>query len=178
MQIEWIDIDELKRWPRNPKRHALSSLEKSIERFGFVAPIVVDERTGRIVAGHGRLDALLRMRHEGRIPPKRVKVDGDRWLVPVLRGIEFENEKEAEAYLLADNRLVELGGWDEEALFEFLTDQDDDVLDFLHFDVDTKGLLTEGSLFEPPEEFKEYDESIANDVEMVICPKCGHRFPK
>ena len=26
--------------------------------------------------------------------------------------------------------------------------------------------------------FKEYDESAADDVELVTCPKCGHSFPK
>ncbi len=29
-----------------------------------------------------------------------------------------------------------------------------------------------------PDEFKEYDESTADDVEMCTCPKCGHEFPK
>ena len=28
-----------------------------------------------------------------------------------------------------------------------------------------------------PEEEPEYDESIADDVKMVICPECGHEFP-
>jgi len=27
-------------------------------------------------------------------------------------------------------------------------------------------------------DFKEYDESVADNVEMIECPKCGHRFPK
>ena len=27
-------------------------------------------------------------------------------------------------------------------------------------------------------EFKEYDESAADDVELLTCPKCGHSFPK
>jgi hypothetical protein len=27
-------------------------------------------------------------------------------------------------------------------------------------------------------EFKEYDESIANEVEFIECPECGHKFPK
>jgi hypothetical protein len=31
----------------------------------------------------------------------------------------------------------------------------------------------------PPDvEFKEYDESTANDVEFITCPECGHKFPK
>ena len=33
------------------------------------------------------------------------------WMLPVIRGISFENDEEAEAYLVADNRLTEIGGW-------------------------------------------------------------------
>jgi hypothetical protein len=29
-----------------------------------------------------------------------------------------------------------------------------------------------------PPEFKEYDESVADDVEMIECPHCGKSFPK
>jgi hypothetical protein len=31
----------------------------------------------------------------------------------------------------------------------------------------------------PPDvDFKEYDESAADDVEYITCPECGHRWPK
>ena len=30
----------------------------------------------------------------------------------------------------------------------------------------------------PNVEFKEYDESTADDVEFITCPECGHKFPK
>ena len=33
-------------------------------------------------------------------------------------------------------------------------------------------------LYTEPAEFTEYDESVAEDVEMIECPECGHRFPK
>lgn len=39
----------------------------------------------------------------------------------------------------------------------------------------------EGMYFEapPPDvEFKEYDESVADDVEYIECPECGHKWPK
>ena len=31
--------------------------------------------------------------------------------MPVLKGISFDDDNEAQAYLIADNRLTELGGW-------------------------------------------------------------------
>ena len=59
--IEYLPLSHLQVAPRNPKRHALDQLGASIGRFGYVEPIIVDERTGRLVAGHGRRDSLLRM---------------------------------------------------------------------------------------------------------------------
>ncbi len=113
LRIEYFALDEVARWPRNPKLHADEQLDESLERFGFVAPAIRDEQTKRLVAGHGRLDRLIARRNAGGEPPKRIEVreaDGA-WLMPVVCGIAFESEDEAEAYLLADNRLSELGGW-------------------------------------------------------------------
>ena len=58
IKVEYISLDELEQWPRNPKQHNLSGIEKSLKRFGFNSPLVIDERTGRLVAGHGRLKTL------------------------------------------------------------------------------------------------------------------------
>jgi hypothetical protein len=126
VRIEYVPLDEIERWPRNPKQHDVATLKESLTRFGFVAPIVMDDRLGRIVAGHGRLEALLALKAEGGEAPARVKVGkGGAWSAPVLRGVSFESEREAEAYLLADNRLVELGGWDEKGLTDMLANLED-----------------------------------------------------
>jgi DNA modification methylase len=116
MRIEYVSIAEIKRWPGNPKFHAADDLDASIHRFGFVQPILVDETTGKLVAGHGRVEALERQKKAGEDLPVGVRVKNGDWLVPVIRGVAFASEREAEAYLLADNRLVELGGWDDDAL--------------------------------------------------------------
>lgn len=122
-RIEHIPLPSVERWPRNPKAHDLSAIQASLRRFGFVAPIVRDDATGRLVAGHGRLEALLGLRRTGQAPPTRIEVDASgEWLVPVLCGVSFANEREAEAYLLADNRLTEVGGWEEALLVEALRD--------------------------------------------------------
>lgn len=122
ISIEYVPLSELQRWPRNPKDHDLGELHQSIERFGYINPILVDERTEQLVAGHGRLDALQQMKASGSSAPKRVRVEGGEWFVPVIRGVEFNSDAEAEAYQLADNRLTELGGWIEEDLAGVLSD--------------------------------------------------------
>lgn len=98
---------------RNPKGHRPEEIADSIDERGFVAPPVLDERTGKFAAGHGRIMGLeiLHKRDPAKVP-RRIKVDGSGgWLVPVLRGVAFDDAQQAEEYLVADNRLVELGGW-------------------------------------------------------------------
>lgn len=121
--IEYVPLDELMGWERNPKDHDLPSIQKSIKRFGFTSPVLVDERTKRIVAGHGRVDSLRALQSSGEAPPLRVVISDDgRWLVPVLRGISFNSDSEVEAYLVADNQLTIAGGWDESKLGAILQD--------------------------------------------------------
>ena len=55
-------------------------------------------------------------------PPQGVERDGDVWLVPVLTGWRSSDDDQAQAYVLASNRLVELGGWDESILTDVLVD--------------------------------------------------------
>lgn len=120
-RIEYVDLDVLARAKRNPKNHDLPTIRASILRHGFVAPLVENAKTGRLVAGHGRLEAVLAIRAETPdTAPRRVKVAGGKWFLPVVRGVSFPNEQRAEEYLLADNRLVELGGWDDASLIPML----------------------------------------------------------
>lgn len=110
--IQMVPLSHLKKWPRNPKKHDLPGIKASMTKFGFTIPIAIDEKTNQMVAGHGRLEALLELKAEGTSPPKRIALQDGDWMVPVLRGIEFANEAEAEEYLLADNKLTEAGGYD------------------------------------------------------------------
>lgn len=96
-------------------------------RFGFVDPLVVDEKSGKLVAGHGRLEALQKLKRDGKPAPARVQEENGDWLVPVLVGISFASEKEAEAYLIADNQSVIMGGWDESTLQALLKDHTEDL---------------------------------------------------
>lgn len=118
--VEYLDLDGIVGADVNPKRHDLGVLGDSVRRFGFTEPAVLDERTGKLVAGHGRLDQLRAMKAKGDPPPQGIEVDGDRWLMPVLRGWASINDKEARAYLIASNRITERGGWDTDALITAL----------------------------------------------------------
>lgn len=106
-RIELRDPAGLTPNPRNARTHSerqVSQIAASIGRFGFVTPIIVDD-AGLIVAGHGRWSAakLLNLSE-----------------VPVIR-IQFVSEADRRAFALADNRIAELSGWDEDLLAEELT---------------------------------------------------------
>src|SRR3990167_3111598 len=121
-RLEYIPLSSLRAAQRNPKLHDQQAIHDSYQRFGFVSPILIDEKTQRIVAGHGRLEALLAMKSRGEQAPARIVVKDQDWLVPVIRGLTFESEKEAEADLLAGNQLTIALGFDEKLLAEILPD--------------------------------------------------------
>lgn len=126
-RTEYLPLAALKPDPANPKSHDMEALDASVGRFGFVEGITVDERTGYIVAGHGRHKALTDMEARGETPPEGVTVseDGD-WLVPVQRGWSSRTDAEARAYLIASNRTSELGGWVDDSLLSALDELDGD----------------------------------------------------
>lgn len=121
--IEYRPLDEVDnlRAERNAKGHDAPGIAASIGRFGFVAVPEIDERTGRLVAGHGRLDALLEAQQSGDQPPDGIDVDeSGGWLVPLVRGWSSVDDDEADAYAIAANQLPIAGGWQPDVLQEQL----------------------------------------------------------
>jgi hypothetical protein len=130
LRIEYVALKDVQKWARNPKLHAAELIEKSVSRFGFVDPILLDERANTLVAGHGRIAALEALKAQGGSPPERIRVRADgEWEVPVIRGVRFNSEAEMAGYAIADNRLVEKGGWDEILLGKLMSDLNK-VVDF------------------------------------------------
>ena len=113
-RIEWMDIDKIPPHPENPKAHDLPAIMASMRAFGFRGAVILDERSGLTNEGHGRIEALKALRSENpKDPPGNIRSTHghQKWLVPVVRGQAFANEDEARAFLIASNRLTELGGW-------------------------------------------------------------------
>lgn len=120
-RIEYLPLDEVPSALKNPKRHDDELLDASFGRFGVVDIPVVDERTGRLVSGHGRRDTILRARDSGAPPPDGVRVREDgTWLVPVVRGWASVDDDDAHAAGVAMNRASEAGGWDDREVTELL----------------------------------------------------------
>jgi len=121
--LEPMRLDEIERALVNPKDHDSLLIRESFARFGYVELLTLDERTGRLVAGHGRLDEIERAHEAGEDPPEGVEIaDDGTWFVPVLRGWQSIDDDEAAAYLLTSNRSSEIGGWKQNELAGMLDD--------------------------------------------------------
>jgi|TARA_B100001094_G_scaffold332856_1_gene406906 ParB-like chromosome segregation protein Spo0J len=124
MKLEYVKLHEIEEADVNPKDHDIGEIYMSMKRFGFTEPPVRNETTGKLVAGHGRIETLKVLEGEDITkPPINIKLDEDgNWLVPVIAGIHFKSDDEAKAYLIASNRLTEIGGWKSEELIDLLQD--------------------------------------------------------
>jgi ParB-like chromosome segregation protein Spo0J len=125
LSVEYRAIETLSANPRNPRRHSRKQIHQiaaSMRRFGWTNPILLDAG-GRIVAGSGRVEAakLLGLSE-----------------VPTIR-IEGLSDAELRAYVIADNRLAELAGWDDDLLAIEIAELS--VLD-LDFDLEITGFET------------------------------------
>ncbi len=119
----WMLWSDLRRWVKNPRKNAASvpRVAKSIERFGFVAPIVVWTAANRMVAGDTRVQAMGQlMAADPMFCAKGAPAPG---MVRVVFH-DFDNEAEADLYALADNRLQELATWDDDGVAEILARYD------------------------------------------------------
>ena len=116
LAVKSIPVCGLRPHPRNARRHSKAQIRKiadSIASFGFNCPILIDENN-RILAGHGRLQAARLLGLEE---------------VPTIR-IDRLTEAQKRAFLIADNRLTEIGDWDQHQLAMELKELTADDLDF------------------------------------------------
>jgi DNA modification methylase len=115
-QISFIAIADLIPAPHNARKHSraqVRAIARSIEAFGFNAPVLIDKNR-QIVAGHGRYEAskLLELTQ-----------------VPVIF-LDHLSEAQAKAYMLADNKLTDRSTWDDAKVAVQLKELSELVLDF------------------------------------------------
>lgn len=159
MQSEWIDINKIELWDRNPRinEHVIQQVAISIQQFGFINPIVVQKSSNKIIAGNTRYKAGLKLNL-----PK----------VPVIY-VDLDDDK-ATAYAIADNKLGELALWDDDLLKELIleiqdSDIDIEVLGFDEYELDSilNNSIGESAL-DMEEEIKDLSDN-ATDKITITC---------
>ena len=131
LNVQQIALEQLVPYARNARTHSESQVAQiagSIAEFGFVNPVLVGG-DNIIIAGHGRVMAAKKLGLQ---------------TVPTIK-LDHLTENQRRALVIADNKIAENAGWDEELLrleLQNLADEDFD-LDLLGFDdVELDDLLT------------------------------------
>ena len=166
MENKKIPIEQLKKAKYNPRiidDKEMTALKKSIMKFGFVEPIVVNNDM-TVIAGHQRLRACEELGKKE----------------PVSAVIIDISKKEEKALNLALNKIS--GTWDVAKLYEVINElRTEDELEFTGFDEKEVSKILD-SMIEESEKVDELPEDIPAKAKRgdlfllggkVKCPKCG-----
>lgn len=153
--------DQLVANPANWRTHPGSQAEALVgvlADVGWVQNVIVSARSGFLVDGHLRVMEALKAGQ------------------PTIPVTWVDLSPEEEALILSTlDPLSAMAGVDSAALDTLLRDVATDspavaaMLD---------ALAQEAGITPPDVTFKEYDESVADEVQYCECPSCGHKFPK
>ena len=163
-KVKTIDLIPYARNSRTHSDEQINQIAASIKEFGFLNPVIIDSENG-IIAGHGRVMAANKL---------NIKE------LPCVDASHL-SETQRRAYVIADNKLGESGGWDEDMLrieFEFLGENnfDIEITGFYIDDVskifdETKGIKIEDSLSdELLDTFTiKFDPKVKTDLMNALC---------
>lgn len=147
MNIKLSKIKTIKPYENNPRKNdqAVEAVAKSIQEFGFLQPIVVDEK-GVIIVGHTRYKAA-------------VKLGLEEAPVVVAKGLSAAQVK---AYRIADNQTNNLSEWDYDLLPKELRElvEMDYEVDVLGFEKDVLAEIMGNN-----------NEGLTEEDEVAECPK-------
>ena len=155
MNIQQIAIEKVIPYAKNPRKNqAVEKVANSIKDFGFQQPIVVDKNMV-VIVGHTRL-----------LGAKKLGLTE----VPIV--IADLNEAKAKAYRIADNRVNEDSGWDNQLLQDELNklldfDIDLNITGFTNDELDNLFNKEEIDFIEPIADVVQEDNHLLNDVKMI-----------
>lgn len=160
-KIKKVKFEEVKPWDENPRKiseKAVEGLRESLSRFGYVEPIVFNERTGNIVGGHQRFKVLV---EEG--------IESAMMMV-----VDMTLEAERAANITLNNPEIE-GHFVDPALqlAEMIEDKSPELFKSLNFDglkADLEKKLMKTPDDPPP---SEEPEEPSDDTK---CPCCGYSW--
>jgi len=148
--IKLVSIGELNPNPKNRNKHSkgqVSRLAKLIAHYGWRLPIIVSNRSGLIVSGHGRLLAA-----------KKLKLTQ----VPACFQ-DFKDEDEERAFGISDNAIAAWAELDMEGI-------NLDLVELGPMDIELLGI--DGFEVDPADKYTDKDGSDKTDQKQV-CQVCG-----
>jgi DNA modification methylase len=157
LAIQYVDIDKLKPFDKNPRTHSkeqIAQIANSIRKFGWVNPILVDENF-EIIAGHGRILAGKELGYE---------------TVPVAQ-LSHLTIAEKRGLLIADNRIAENAGWDDELLAQIMAELHSDKFDLTVLGFTNKELESIKADFESEQELAQTIDDVPDTPDNTVSIK-------
>lgn len=102
LEVEYRALDSLIPYANNARTHSedqVAQIAASIKEFGWTNPVLVDGDSG-VIAGHGRI-----------LGARKLGIDE----IPVIE-LSGLSDAQKRAYVLADNKLAQNAGWDNDLL--------------------------------------------------------------
>lgn len=159
--------------PENANQHSergMKMLEDSLSMVGLGRSIVTD-KNGIILAGNATQERAV---DQGFTDAIEVETEGDQLVVVRRKDLDLLNDPDHRARLLSvlDNRVSEVSlSWQPEALESYRLQGVPLDKAWTPVELEQIGVVL-------PDGFREFDESVENDVEYITCPHCGEQFPK
>lgn len=150
---ELVDVHKLVPNPKNPNKHTKEQIErlaKIIDFQGQRLPIVVSNRSGFIVKGHRRLEAIKELGW------KKCAVDYQ----------DYESEAQEYADMVADNEIAKWAEQDQQMILDEIPNLDVDI------DMLGMGELPNFSISDVGEN-QNFDDIVEKQKEPKLCPHCG-----
>ena len=155
-EMQLVPVEKLIPYINNARTHSdeqIKKLRSSLREFGFINPVIID-RDFNVIAGHGR---ILAAKAENISEVPRVFVD-------------YLNDAQKKAYILADNRMAMDAGWDEELLKIEIESLQAEDFDLSLTGFDEKELA---SIFDSDTDAKDDDFDVEAELEKPCITKQG-----
>jgi len=155
MKTEIMQIKDIRPAPYNPREKLKpgdaewEALDKSIERFDLVVPLIVNKTTGFLISGHQRLEVL--------------KARGETEAEVVIVEMSSDDEK---LLNIALNKIE--GDWDEEKLKELFEDFDLEDIEVTGFSQEELDTLFELADTENAKDGEPEPEDESGDIEKAL----------
>ena len=168
-KIEEINMAIIKPYWRNPRNNdkAIEVVRKSIERYGFNVPLVLDQNHV-IITGHSRFKALIQLGYKK---------------VPCV--ISDMDEQKAKEYRIADNKTSEFASWEMDSLNQELREiKDTEAFQAFYPEIDLEGFLNNNSgqnitpitvnqIAKKTTQLKnQFENDREESVIEILCPHC------
>src|SRR6266403_2526585 len=157
LTIQYVSPEDVRPYAGDARTHSkrqIRQIADSIQRFGFANPVLVSGN-GVVVAGHGRL-AAAKLLGLASVP------------IVVLADM---TEADRRAYVIADNKLAELAGWDRDTLaieLQFLQDVQFEDIEVTGFSLGEIDLIIDEASEKIPQEPGPEDEIPTKSIQSIV----------